>query len=228
MSQDLKVLLFTASQQRPLLLRHCIYQLQAQTYPVAHAIYVNSVDFKDSKDTVNYLQLVQDIPISNGSTVTIGYGPTAHQHHNHMQAIKLVDFENYDLYLKIDDDDIYKPDYVLDVVTDYKNHEWDISGTYSESLIDHEKFKQHAQSHALRHNSDNPLPVMPGTLAFSQKAIKLLLTDFNKHFTKTLFEDEQWIDYLCSQPSIKRHKREKSHYMYHIHQSNISKPQKID
>ena len=118
MTSNLSVLLFTASRKRPLLL-DIVFIKYKQTFPNTHCIYLNSDSFNNDKDSSNLLTVMSDISINNGYEVFMGYGPSAHQHFNHMAALELVDIDKFDLFLKIDDDDIYLPRYVEDVVNDY-------------------------------------------------------------------------------------------------------------
>lgn len=227
MAKTLSVCLFTASRKRPLLLRHCLYQMQAQTYPHTHSIYLNTDTFNDDQDSDNLLGVMSDISINSGCEVQLAYGPSAHQHHNHMEALNLINIEDFDLFLKIDDDDIYLPRYVEDVVNDYLEKNWDFSGSSSQGLLnqhEYEKDKVYQLDYTL---FDKTLySIMPGTLAFSKKAIKLLLHDFSKKVNLKLFEDEQWISFLSEKDDIIYSIRSKSNYIYNIHDKNISKPKK--
>ena len=223
MSRKINVLLFTASMNRPYHLSHCLHQMLAQTYPSTHGVYLNSKSFKDDADAANCLALYRHLLIKKDHVLSIGYGPSAHQHYNHMAAIQLFDFNLFDLFLKIDDDDMYSPHYVKDVVDDFLLHKWDISGSYSDGLLNKGIYQPDAKSLCLRED-DNPLKVMPGTLAFSKRAMTHLLFDFESLLDKSLFEDEQWINYICNDLSLVSSIRSKSNYIYHIHHSNISKP----
>ena len=75
------------------------------------------------------------------------------------------------MFLKIDDDDIYLPRYVEDVVNDYLEKKWDFSGSSSQGLLnqhEYEKDKVYQLDYTL---FDKTLySIMPGTLAFSKKA----------------------------------------------------------
>ncbi len=56
-----RALAFTCSRHRPLMLCHCIMQLQRQSYPIDHAIYVNSPEDEDPDCTsVRYEVLLND------------------------------------------------------------------------------------------------------------------------------------------------------------------------
>tara|TARA_A100001015_G_scaffold320012_1_gene444879 strand:+ start:1955 stop:2653 length:699 start_codon:yes stop_codon:yes gene_type:complete len=227
MAKTLSVCLFTASRKRPLLLRHCLYQMQAQTYPHTHSIYLNTDTFNDDQDSDNLLGVMSDISINSGCEVQLAYGPSAHQHHNHMEALNLINIEDFDLFLKIDDDDLYKPRYIETVVDDYLKNQWDISGSFSDGLLNHHRYEKNKVYQIDYTLQDKSLfSILPGTLAFSKKAITYITKDFLPFLDLKLFEDEQWIDFLSSKDDINFHMRSSSLYIYNIHDNNISKPKK--
>ena len=43
-----------------------------------------------------------------------------------MTAVQQFNIEDFDLFLKIDDDDIYLKDYVKFIVQDYQKYLWDV------------------------------------------------------------------------------------------------------
>ena len=72
MSPQPKVLVFTASAKRPIYLRHCLLQMQQQTYPLDHAVYLNSPEYKSpDTDPHNYMSLVDDIVITKGKKIQL-------------------------------------------------------------------------------------------------------------------------------------------------------------
>ena len=54
----------------------------------------------------------------------LSYGKKLHQHINHMEAVKKINIEDYDLFLKIDDNDIYRRHYVKHIVSDFEENKW--------------------------------------------------------------------------------------------------------
>lgn len=59
--------------------------------------------------------------------LVLDYGPTKTQHLNAVAAITDASYRHYDLFSKIDDDDVYRADYVAGVVADFEEHRWDYS-----------------------------------------------------------------------------------------------------
>ena len=165
-SRNTRVLALSCSRERPLMLRHCIMQMLQQTYPIDHAIYVNSPDNCDSHCSSRaYKRILADL---NELRVKVTYGPTRSPHGNYLAAIDQICIEHYDLFLKIDDDDIYFSNYVADVVNDFELRAWDYSGSASDG---------HLNGHRLIDNSFQSLgladedlelgipEIMPPTLA---------------------------------------------------------------
>ena len=142
MSKSLKVLCFTASSKRPIYLRHCILQLQFQSFDLHHVVYLNSPEFESSEDQHNYIELLTDINIKKNNKLFVAYGPSSTHHRNHMAAIEQVNWHDYDLFFKIDDDDIYKQHYIKDAVEDYQQRKWDFSGEISKGHIYYDRFKK--------------------------------------------------------------------------------------
>ena len=125
-----RILAFTCTKGRPFFIRCCALQIQQQTYPVDHVIYINHPDAQDRSDPYNYISLLEDIAPQHG-TITIRYGRSGTQQFNHLQALALAAHDDYDLFLKIDDDDVYRRNYVRNVALDQQKNAWDVSGAHS-------------------------------------------------------------------------------------------------
>ena len=217
----MNVLAFTASKNRPFLLRHCVMQMVLQTHPVMHGIYLNS-DSGDIED-FDYTDLLSDIPFDKDHKIKRFGEKTLSQHMNHMKAITQVpNWETYDLFVKIDDDDIYRSSYIQSIVDSYTKHNWDFSGTVANGVLNGQKWNLKQTIEDLRDRSESESPerpyIMPPTFAFSKKAIQRLmqLDDIQG------WEDPVWYDTLTQDPDITVHKREESHFSLHIHGHNVS------
>jgi hypothetical protein len=110
------------------MLRTCILQMQRQTHPVDHVVYLNG----DPSAAALTADLV-------GPTTRISVGPNLDQHSNHMAALAMAG--DSDLYFKIDDDDLYRPDYVRHVVDAYDGT-WDYSAGYSDGIVFGSEFRR--------------------------------------------------------------------------------------
>ena len=220
---NIRVLAFTCSRDRLLMLRHCIMQMQRQTYPTDHVVYVNSPHESATDMKLNYDIFLRDL-CTNSKTVTkIGYGPSETYHKNYLNSIKLVNIENYDLFLKIDDDDFYLRDYVIEVVRDFEARNWDSSGAMSNGCLVGSKWRPNVMTSLGLGKEDTDLNIpafMPATAAFSKKGICALL---NLEDTG-IFEDIQWRRHLAKIPEIRILARTHKNYIYNIHGQNFSKP----
>ncbi len=217
-----RVLAFTSSRHRPILLRHCIMQMQRQSYPVDHVIYVNSTEREtDAHTALDYGILLEDL-CHNRERLKIAYGPSGTPHQNHLKAIGLAQIDHYDLFLKVDDDDVYLQDYVLGVVRDFERHSWDYCGGPSRGHLNGFRWKPNGVLTGLglaEGEKKLGIPdIMPPTLALSQRALRslTLIKDNGK------FEDSQWRRHLVQVPGMIMTSRDEQHFIYHIHGENIS------
>ena len=123
----------------------------------------------------------------------------------------------YDIYIKIDDDDIYKKDYVQTIVQFFEAHECDVLSSHVNYQLNNYYFsKGNYQSLGGAFPDNNYL--MPMTFAFSHKAYQILLNieDDNN------FEDLQWRT-AWSKYGLKDHNVDNSkNIIWHIHGKNIS------
>lgn len=217
----MNVLAFTASKNRPFLLRHCVMQMRLQTHPVMHGIYLNSDEGRI--EDFDYTDLLSDIPFNDRHKLKLYGDKTLSQHQNHMKAITQVpDWESYDLFVKIDDDDIYRTHYIESIVESYKTHAWDFSGTVAHGVLNGSNWDLKQTIEDLRDRTEPETPerpyMMPPTFAFSKKAIELLMQIQDIQG----WEDPVWFDTLTETPGIVVHKREQSHFSLHIHGQNVS------
>ena len=155
-------------------------QMQRQIYPADHVIYVNSPE-KAAEDftTLNYQVLLDDWVANSSSLLNIGYGPTLTPQGNYIAALSQITLDRYDLFLKIDDDDIYLQDYVMNVVRDYETRKWDYSGSRSDGHLNGHRWRPNVVIASLGlsdedHQSGIP-DVMPSSLALSRQGIETIL-----------------------------------------------------
>ena len=242
MTDNVRILAFTASSKRPIHLRHCIFQMQAQTYSVDHGIYLNSNDYETFEDIHNYAQLIDDIPIKSSNKLLFSYGPTLSHHLNHLSAIRLYDWESYDLFIKIDDDDIYRTHYIRDLVDDYLEHQWDFSGAISHGHIQSEKWLKDQDLRSFNSDQETFNSVrsilkqlnldtastsrdskegkfMPPTFAWTKSCMAMI----NKIDNIKGSEDSVWKELLLSQSQFKVRTRNISNFTYNIHASSSTR-----
>ena len=223
MPHNFRALAFTCSRHRPLMLRHCIMQLQRQSYPIDHAIYVNSPeDEYPDRTTIHYEALLNDVCNSTSGKVLIEYGKTKTFHKNNISALKMIDIDDYDLFFKIDDDDIYLQSYVRDVIDDFAVNRWDYSGTCSQGLLNgYRWYPEKIQRDLGLGPEDLALGIrgiMPPSAAFSRKAIRVILEAPDCDY----MEDIYWRRILARSTNLIVALRNDRNFIYNIHGGNVS------
>lgn len=222
MTERTRVLAFTPSRGRPLLLDHCIKQMQAQTHPVDHCIYLNTPDYADVEGLKELAALlVEENPEPRAPVITVG--ESSRQHANYMSALAPADLDEYDLFLAVDDDDLYGRRYVEHCVSDFDANGWDLSGCYSHGFIDGGRFTPAVRWKGLgadQHDVELGVPeMMPPTYALSRRALDVImaLTD-----DMTNREDAQWRWAIKTSGDLTIAVRPQTDFMHHRHGGNIS------
>jgi len=221
----LRVLAFTPSYGRPVMLRHCVMQMQHQTHPVDHAIFVNG---PGARPQLDYRPLLARIPMNPMSRLVAAFGPTSAQHAHARAALALVDLDDYDLFLKVDDDDVYEDDYVELCVRDFERRRWDFSGAPSVGYIDDRDFSPTLVWEDLGYDGEDlTLGVesfMPPTMAFSRKALDVVLAIEDNH---TDWEDTQWRRAIYADHGLVKRMRAGGSFHYNRHPRGVSNPNRI-
>ena len=220
-----KVLCFTTSYNRLKMLRGCIMDIKNQTYPSTyHSINVTS-GFKIEKFNLKsifspksvdseLLQKLFDDLISEKCQIM--YSWNLNQHLNHIKAIKATNIDDYDVFVKIDDDDIYKKDYIQNIVDVFNNNDVDvISSKAIYQLNNNNVYKVNANN--LGANPEGCDFKLPATFAFNRKALELIINIKDGQG----FEDNMWRDAWCSQCKILEVDNTEQ-FIWHIHGKNIS------
>jgi len=208
---SLKVLCFTTSYKRHKMVRGTIADIQNQSYPnIFHSVNIAY----DSGDTTDYSPLYDDISTEKCKII---YSQNQHQHINYTNAIKSVDYNEYDLFVKIDDDDIYKKEYVNTIVEFFKNNPTVdvVSSKIAKQLNGHILRKVYANN--LGGNPKGCDFKMPPTFAFNKKALNAML-ELNSIYG---FEDHMWRDVWCATCNIEEIDNQ-DNIIWHIHGKNIS------
>jgi hypothetical protein len=209
---------FTTTYRRPHMALCCLLQMRAQTFPLHHVIRVAS----DSPD-FDYAALLKRWAPPQTRIVA---GANTSQHANYLSAIKTEPgFDRFDLYVKIDDDDFYDPDYVLNVVDDWKTRRWNVSTATSDGSVNGARLRTgvlHTLG-AIPEEGETPRFAMTGTLVFDRTALDCLLAlePGNE------FEDKTWRRaWLDAKLNIAT--RARSNYTYHVHGANVSTAHWLD
>lgn len=202
------------------MLRHCIMQIGLRSYSVDHAIYVNSDDI-DDRTSRDYDFLLKDAGGRGSGRLIVGYGPSLSPHRNGLEALQLADLDEYDLFLKVDDDDIYLSGYVEGVVQDFLSNRWDYSGTHSIGMINGHRWIKDIKAGLGESQLDIELGVphvMPPTAAFSRRAVQVLLGIEDRPGS----QDQIWRRTLAKVPGLAMAIRHEANFVYNIHGANLS------
>ena len=183
----MKVLIFTSSYyKRPYMLRQSILSGMNQSYEnIIHSINITSDSTTLTKDfSPLYKDLSGKFIINQSANSQYGFS-----HFNNMNTIRFVpDWEIYDLFVKMDDDDIYKKYYVENIVNHFKvNSDIDIvSSKITYQLNGYDLYVRDVDKYDnLGGNPGDTNYAMPLTFAFTKRAlntiINLTVNDVNGH-----------------------------------------------
>ena len=168
----MKVMVFTSSYNRPHMLRQCILNVKNQTYKdIFHAMNVVS----DVDDWQSYLPLINDI--YSGRKMHIIHSGNSHTHFNNMLAIRaLMDYNEYDVFIKMDDDDIYKSRYVENIVKKFQEDPTIdiVSSQIKHQLNGHRVYRGEELFDNLGGNPGKSTYHMPMTFAFNRRALDVI------------------------------------------------------
>lgn len=207
----MKVLLFTPSYKRPYMLRQCILNVKNQSFTdFTHTI---SIMYDEESEISNYEILFDDIL---DDRFMIQYKKNSSTHNNALTTI-LQSPQPYDIYIKIDDDDIYKKDYVKTIVDRFKTNTCDILSSKIGSQLNN-FFLSKGEYRSLGGHYPNNKFLMPQTYAFNHKAFQVLrnIKDDNN------FEDLQWRESWSKSGLIDDNIDNSQNIIWHIHGKNVS------
>lgn len=210
----MKVLCFTTSYRRPKMLRTCILEVMNQSYPdVVHGVNIayNPTDLYE-----NSLILIDDL--MNQPSLHVVVSENLNQHLNHMHAIQCVpNYESYDLFVKIDDDDIYKKDYISAIVDHMQKTGCDISSSRVCWQLNGHNILPVNRSNL----GANPIGSnyhMPPTFAFNKKALYSIIDIDGKAGWEDLLWRHRWDACGLKHEPIDNSKN----IIWHIHGANVS------
>lgn len=175
---DLKVLVFTSAYyKRAYMMRQSILSCMNQTYKnLVHSV---NITLDKTSVTKNLLPLYEDLSENNSKLIvrySDNYNHYGFSHFNNMNAIRHVDdYESYDIFIKMDDDDIHKSKYVENIVKVFKeNPAADIVSSFIHyQLNGYDLYKGLYDN--LGGNPNNSTYHMPMTFAFNKKALDCIL-----------------------------------------------------
>jgi len=174
----MRVLIFTSSyHKRTYMLRQSLLSGLNQTYKN----FTYSIGIKVDQDTItkDFTPLYDDLIKDKRLIINVGVNHTyGFSHFNNMDTIKAIsDYESYDLFIKMDDDDIYKSHYVENIVKLFKeNPNIDItSSKINYQLNGANLYHSEIGYDSLGGNPENSTYHMPMTFAFNKKALDYII-----------------------------------------------------
>lgn len=173
----MKVLVFTSSyHKRTYMLRQSILSALNQTYK--DFTYVVSIKRDIDTITTDFTPLYNDLLEDDRLIVNVANNNTyCFSHFNNIDTIKSVeDYDSYDLFIKMDDDDIYKSNYVLNIVNCFKDNPdvGAVSSKINYQLNGSNLYKSETGYDNLGGNPGNSIYHMPMTFAFNKQAFNLI------------------------------------------------------
>ena len=222
-------LCFTTSYKRPYHLYNCISNiLNNQSYKNIN--YVVGVCVDNKKEENQYKDLLKDF-IPN-KRLKLFFHPNLDQHENYLYAIKQIDRHKYNLFIKIDDDDIYKTNYLENLIQNYCTYNADIMSSSIKSEINNNVIKEGSFDSIGHWPQDSQHKInfgMPFTYAFNNKALEIILkcTVAELHAIHA-FEDPGWRT-RWREHNLKSYVIHNStDALYNIHGSNVSSSYLLD
>jgi hypothetical protein len=218
-----KVLCFTNSYRRPYNLYHTINSILNQSYQdLTYSIGI-SIDKPEDEDL--YRNLLSDF--LTDKRIKIFFHTNLDQHDNYLFPIRQVDYRTYNVFAKIDDDDIYKKQYLKQSIETLKKSKADIvSSTIQYEINNNQIYRgifDNVGGYWSGDLNSNIKFGMPFSYVFNTKCLDVLLnTTAQELYTIHPFEDPGWrtkwreagiISYVISQSDLA---------IYHIHGKNIS------
>lgn len=211
----MKALIFTCSYNRPHMLRQCMLNAKNQSYEnCIHTVNIVS----DGGEDQNFLPLYNDL-LDDKLVVRTGINDRIHI--NNMLAIENIpDYYDYDVFIKMDDDDIYKKDYVKNIVKMFQaNPDVDIVSTRINHQLNGIQMVSGNYDN-LGGNPNNSLYHMPMTFAFNMKALDTIINipDQEIGWNDDLLWRYKWEDAGLKHMPVNNQEQ----IIWHIHGKNIS------
>jgi hypothetical protein len=154
------------------MLRQCILNAKNQTYKkFKHGINITS----DKDDLQNYVKLIDDVYVPD--KMGLIHSINSHTHFNNMAAIKQFrNYDTYDVFIKMDDDDVYKAPYVENIVNMFESDSTiDIVSSQIRYQLNGYKLNEGEEPYDnLGGNPGNSDYHMPMTFAFNKRAFDVI------------------------------------------------------
>jgi len=215
----LNVNCFTTSYNRPYYIYNTINNILNQTYTkIIYSVAIN-IDAPDQQESYEYL--LKDI---KDDRLRISYHINSNQHTNYTRALKYCDSFADSIYIKIDDDDIYRKNYIEKCVSSYTNNNADILSFESKMHLNNNHIKQTKMTSIGLWTKDQHSDTkfgMPSTYVFNYLAKKIIDGLACSDYSKYRFEDMIWRE-KWRENNLKSLILSDDIFIYNIHGNNIS------
>jgi hypothetical protein len=210
-----KVIIFTSSYKRPLMLRQCILSVLNQSYTAFHSVNITT---DNSMKTKNFDIVFNDLQNENLSVI---YSDNNHTHFNNILAIQSVpNYLDYDIFIKMDDDDIYKKDYVKTIVDIFNTTDADVVSSQINWQLNG-IILQHGGYNNLGNSSETDMYKMPMTYAFNRKCLDIII-NIKKEENIYHFDDMIWRSFWVKNGMKHIKVNNNENIIWNIHGQNIS------
>ena len=221
-------LCFTTTYKRPYYIYNTINNiLNNQSY--TNIKYVVGISINQPEEQSHYEKILSDFV--SDKRIEIFYHKNMDQHDNYLYPIKNIDYHKYNLFIKIDDDDIYKNNYIENIITEFSRHQIDIISCKTKYIVN----KDHIEEGAFdtvggvwQPDTQSDIKFgMPFTYAFNNKALDVILklSQKDRHQIHH-FEDPAWRT-KWREEKLKSHViQDYDQAIYNMHYSNVSSPQR--
>lgn len=174
---NFKVLVFTSAYyKRPYMMRQSILSTRNQTY--TNLIHSVNITLDDTATTRNLSPLYDDILETNDRLLinyTKNYPRFGFSHFNNMKAITMVpDYNTYDIFIKMDDDDIHKSRYVENIVRLFETTNVDVVSSKIDVQLNGYDL-HYGPYDNLGGNPNNSTYHMPMTFAFNKRGLDCII-----------------------------------------------------
>ena len=217
-----KVLCFTTSHNRPYMLYNCIRSICSQSFKDFK--YSVNININTENDKIQYQSLLKEF--NDDPRIVLSYTQNSTQHENYLKPIIQVGRDNYNLYIKIDDDDIYQAKYLETMIAFYKKSKKDIISCSLNRSINGQRVKFGKFDSIGTWGPDTESKIkfgMPCTYVFNQSALNILLKISPKNISAVhIFEDPVWRQEWRKAGLTSAIMQDADIAIYHIHGKNSS------
>lgn len=194
-------------------LRTCILGVMNQTYK--NYIHSVNITIDDTFKTFDYNNLYDDLI---NDRLIINHNQNNHTHANAMNAIMAVpDYLDYDIFIKMDDDDIYKKEYVETIVDCFNETGCDTCTSKINTQLN--GISVHVNSYNnLGNSQETEIYKMPMTYSFNKKALELIC----KLSPYMAYDDMMWRDTWVKANLKHIQVNNDDNVIWHVHGKNVS------